>query len=295
MIVISGMSINFAEIDTKQTYNFANGNYLTYKVNKEITSKFDHRFKKKRDKMVLNAISAADKLDDECKIQNLCMEKVGLILANTFGGWEYVENQLVSMYKYGLKEINPYVATAWFATATQGELSIKYGIKGYSKTICGGNIGGGLAIMHAADCIKEGIIKYAITGGTEAPNTKILINVLQKNALYDGAILFLMEEERTAKLDKRKIYVKIIDIALLDLKILNLNNRAISEDAIVYNNNNILDLDGKGIGLEDLFSLQIPYLLFLIQRKYKGKNQKILLNYEDKKELQKFSLYIQII
>ena len=81
------------------------------------------RFVKKRDKSTNSVIVAAGEIIS--KFEDIDLKNMGIILGNTLGGWSYVEEQLATLYlKKDMTVINPYVATAWFPTASQGELSI---------------------------------------------------------------------------------------------------------------------------------------------------------------------------
>lgn len=96
-------------------------------------------------------------------------ERIGVSVGNSMGGWEFAERELRHLWEAGPREVSPYMATAWFPAAAQGNLSIQFGIKGIGRTFISDRAGGALAIMHAADCLLRGRADIMLAGGTEAP------------------------------------------------------------------------------------------------------------------------------
>ena len=96
-------------------------------------------------------------------------ERVGITVGNNLGGWEFAERELRHLWASGPGEVSPYMATAWFPAAVQGNLSIYFGIKGLGRTFLSDRAGGAIAMMHAADCLQRGKVDIMLAGGTEAP------------------------------------------------------------------------------------------------------------------------------
>lgn len=301
MVVISRISSVVPNENDKYPLKYKNAVREAFMIPEQIKQNFNTRFIKKRDTSVLYALIAAKELLDGMILDNIDSERIGIILSNTYGGWTYVEDQLIEMYQGSMDCINPYVATAWFATAAQGEISIQYGIKGYSKTICAGNLGGGLAIKHAVDVIQQGMLDYAISGGLEAPNNKLIYRLLQKDILVDGAVMFLLEDEDTATNQGHKPLLKIVDIKVsrkLDEEIILL---ARSMNALIYDfgisfesfgnlQELVIDYPFKKL---DLFSFQIPFLIVNVYEKLKGTGRTVLINFKDSGQI--FSILMGII
>ena len=106
--------------------------------------------------------------------------RAGLLIGNDLGGWGYVEEQLDALIATRQETaINPYVATAWFPAAAQGEISIAHNMLGYSKTFSSGMLGAGLAIEHAVRRLQDGTLDLALAGGIEAPDATIVVRALQ--------------------------------------------------------------------------------------------------------------------
>lgn len=311
-VVITGIEsvIPITETDSlsKMNFNsspieFANTTKTTSMINSEIIKeKFSKRIIKKRDNVILYALLTTEKLKEKANlvINENNSENIGIILGNSTGGWGYVENQMIQMYKHGLNEINPYVATSWFPTAAQGEVSIKYGIRGYSKTLCGDRLSGGLALKHAFQTIKNKKATSIITGGIEAPNTPLVFNALGEECLGEGAILTLFESNSEADYYKRKPLAEVIDIrvsssfenTLKDIAeqqiicdyIYNHKLSKREEEAVrkIKKNNVILDkanylrIEHENI---NLISLEVPFaLLSILERRTSITGKTVMIN-----------------
>ena len=96
-------------------------------------------------------------------------ERVGITVGNNLGGWEFAERELRNLWSKDPGEVSPYMATAWFPAAVQGNISIYFGIKGPGRTFLHERASGALALMHAADCLRRGKADIMLAGGCEAP------------------------------------------------------------------------------------------------------------------------------
>jgi 3-oxoacyl-(acyl-carrier-protein) synthase len=96
---------------------------------------------------------------------------VGIFLGNALGGWLYAETELRDLYIEGREGVSPYMASAWFPAAPQGQVSIYYGIKGFSKTVVADRASSLMAIGYARDTLVKGKLHMILAGGTEAPVT----------------------------------------------------------------------------------------------------------------------------
>jgi len=109
-------------------------------------------------------------------------QRVGAVIANTFGGLEYVIEQIQTIYARGPRFVSAYTAIAWLQVANIGQASIRYGIQGYCKTPLNDTAGGldGLGIAYQA--IQRGAADVIITGGCEAPLQPFPLTVLAYTA-----------------------------------------------------------------------------------------------------------------
>jgi 3-oxoacyl-(acyl-carrier-protein) synthase len=136
------------------------------------------RVLRKLDRFSQIGLTLMDGLDGA--LDGVDRNRTGLLIGNDLGGWGYVEEQLGGLIAtHAETAINPYVATAWFPAAVQGEISIAHGLLGYSKTFSGGLLGAGLAIEHAVRRLLDGTLDLALAGGIEAPDADITVRALQ--------------------------------------------------------------------------------------------------------------------
>jgi len=99
------------------------------------------------------------------------LDRVGIFMGNALGGWLYAETELRDLYLEGKEGVSPYMASAWFPAAPQGQVSIYYGIKGFSKTIVADRASSLQAIGYAKRILEKNKVDFVLAGGTEAPVT----------------------------------------------------------------------------------------------------------------------------
>ncbi len=96
---------------------------------------------------------------------------VGIFLGNAIGGWLYAETELRDLYIEGREGVSPYMASAWFPAAPQGQVSIYYGIKGFSKTVVADRASSLEALGYAKKTLLKDKLNMILGGGMEAPVT----------------------------------------------------------------------------------------------------------------------------
>jgi 3-oxoacyl-(acyl-carrier-protein) synthase len=104
-------------------------------------------------------------------IKNEDPNLVGIFLGNALGGWLYAETELRDLYIEGREGVSPYMASAWFPAAPQGQVSIYYGIKGFSKTVVADRASSLMAIGYARKVLAKNKLDMILAGGMEAPVT----------------------------------------------------------------------------------------------------------------------------
>lgn len=137
------------------------------------TSHFSSRLLKKIDRFSVMSLVATDLVLKDALI-DLDKEdpyNIGIFLGNALGGWMYAETELRDLYVEGRQGVSPYLAAAWFPAAPQGQISIYYGLKGYSKTVVSDKASALVAIGYAAKVVENKKLGIALAGGTEAPVT----------------------------------------------------------------------------------------------------------------------------
>ena len=118
--------------------------------------------------LVCSEMSLADAKIDLTQ-ENL--KQVGIFMGNAIGGWLYAETELRDLYLEGREGVSPFMASAWFPAAPQGQVSIHYGIKGFSKTVVSDRASSLMAIAYGAQTINRNKVDFVLAGGMEAPVT----------------------------------------------------------------------------------------------------------------------------
>ncbi|MCA9406285.1 MAG: beta-ketoacyl-[acyl-carrier-protein] synthase family protein [Candidatus Omnitrophica bacterium] len=172
--------------------------------------------------------------DAKIAMESENLNRAGIFMGNAIGGWLYGETELRDLYIEGREGVSPFMASAWFPAAPQGQVSIRYGIKGYSKTVVADRASSLMAIAYGARTLNRGKNDFIIAGGMEAPVTPYALlccntaGIMTKNndqaekayrpfdknrdgcAIAEGAGIVILEgPERAAKRGAR-VYANII-------------------------------------------------------------------------------------
>ncbi|HLZ60061.1 MAG TPA: beta-ketoacyl synthase N-terminal-like domain-containing protein, partial [Ktedonosporobacter sp.] len=161
--------------------------------------------------------------DANLHLEHENLERIGVILASTLGGMEFAERELHTLWTRSPRSVSPYQSIAWFYAASQGQITISHGLRGYSKSIVSDRAGGIQALGHAYQAVKEGRADIILAGGSEAPLTPFnmfcyagadFVNTRAKRAeqaylpfdregagvaLGEGAALLVLEEYEHAR------------------------------------------------------------------------------------------------
>jgi len=134
---------------------------------------FSSRLLRKLDRFShLSLITTEEAIQNaKLKLSEENLERIGIIMGNLLGGWQFAETELRDLHLHGVKEVSSYQATAWFPAAPQGEISIYYKTKGYSKTIVADRASGLAALGYTLRTIRNNRADIIFAGGCEAPIT----------------------------------------------------------------------------------------------------------------------------
>lgn len=162
------------------------------------------------------------------------LKRTGIFMGNAIGGWLYAETELRDLYIEGREGVSPFMASAWFPAAPQGQVSIRYGIKGYSKTIVSDRASSLMAIGYGAKNLIRGKNDFLLAGGMEAPVTPYALlccntsgQLTQRNdspetayrpfdntrdgfALAEGAGILIMEPQDRVAARNAHVYANVI-------------------------------------------------------------------------------------
>lgn len=98
----------------------------------------------------------------------------GIVTGNMMAGWTFTEPQLRALHTTGLADISPYLATAWFPAAAQGQITIHLNMHGFAKTVTTDRCAGAQAIGMAYKHILGGRSEMLLAGAVEAPVTSFV-------------------------------------------------------------------------------------------------------------------------
>lgn len=130
-------------------------------------------------------------------------ERVGTIIGNNLGGSIFGEEQLQQLHARGARAVSPFQSIAWFYAATIGQISIKYGLKGYSKTYVADRAGSLFALGDAFRAIQRGDLDICLAGGCEAPvSPYALVGYLDTGLLSNSCCS--QDREQYAPFDKER-------------------------------------------------------------------------------------------
>lgn len=109
-------------------------------------------------------------LDDaKLELTRKIREEANVLIGTALSGHlSYIE-QLRIYFTKGYKSVSPFAAVSCFVDASSGQLSIFFGIKGPTETICAGCASSSNAIIEAYKRIKSDETDICIAGGTDAP------------------------------------------------------------------------------------------------------------------------------
>jgi 3-oxoacyl-(acyl-carrier-protein) synthase len=165
-----------APIDRFDTFGHASSAAAV--VGDEQLAVFSPRLRKRMDRFCTLSMVAAGRaleeaglLSDDGRTVTSDLARTGVYFGNMFGGWDITEESARRLQQVGYHGVSPYVASAWFPTASQGQISIYWGLRGFAKTIVADTASAALAVGYAVDAIREGRADVMLAGGAEAPVT----------------------------------------------------------------------------------------------------------------------------
>jgi 3-oxoacyl-[acyl-carrier-protein] synthase II len=100
-------------------------------------------------------------------------ERSGVLLGNGFGGLPETEEECQVLFNKGGMKVNPFYMPKALPNMAAGQVSIIFGLKGYSSTVVTSCAAATQAIGEAAEIIRRGKADVMVTGGTEAGLTKL--------------------------------------------------------------------------------------------------------------------------
>lgn len=193
---------------------------------------FSPRLRKRMDRFCQLAMSAARSAIDDAELdESMNTHRAGVYLGNMFGGWDITEPSMRALCRQGYTGVSPYIASAWFPTAPQGQISINWGLKGFSKTVVADTASAALAVGYAAGVIRDGRADVMLAGGAEAPVTPYTYTFCATSGRlspstyrpYDdradgmqvgeGAVVLVLEAAESARSRGARVYARVTGFA----------------------------------------------------------------------------------
>ena len=96
-------------------------------------------------------------------------ERVAVQMGSALGGLAHAENQMLNLFRDGIRAVDPRVALTTFAGAASCWIAIHYGFAGPNFTNAMSCASGTIGVGEAWRVIREGRADVALAGGVEAP------------------------------------------------------------------------------------------------------------------------------
>ncbi len=202
----------------------------------EEESFFDRKEARKMDHVCQYAMIAAEEAINDSKIDLGAIDRdtVAVIVGTGIGGMKTFYDQSISFHERGPRGVSPFFITKLIPDIIAGQISIKYGFRGANYCAVSACATGSHNIGLAYDTIRLGKADYAVTGGAEAPITRIGISgftsmkaMSTRNdspetasrpfdidrdgfVLGEGSGIFFLEEMEHAKKRGARIYGEIV-------------------------------------------------------------------------------------
>ncbi|RNC80068.1 MAG: beta-ketoacyl-[acyl-carrier-protein] synthase II [Balneola sp.] len=193
---------------------------------------FEHKDARRLDLVAQYAIVATREAveDSGIDLEKINKDRVAVIVGTGIGGMKTFYDQSIAFHERGPRGVSPFFIPMLIPDLVAGQISIRYGFRGPNFCAVSACATGSHNIGIAYDMIKYGQADMAVTGGTEAPVTRIGIsgfNAMKAMStrndeperasrpfdvdrdgfvLGEGAGIFLLEELESAKKRGARIY-----------------------------------------------------------------------------------------
>lgn len=124
------------------------------------------------------AVYAAKMAMEDAKIPKLNGEIMDIYFGTATGGMDIFEREHTSLKEKGVHKMSPFGSAAYFPNSPATEISIEFGCKGEVTTVSTACTAGLDAIGLGLKNIRNGKVRIAIAGGTDAPITPLTIGSL---------------------------------------------------------------------------------------------------------------------
>lgn len=197
---------------------------------------FDRKEARHLDEVAQYALIASQEaiLDSKLDLDVIDKDRVAVIVGTGIGGMKTFYDQSIAFHERGPRGVSPFFIPKLIPDIVAGQISIRYGFRGPNYSVVSACATGSHNIGAAYDNIRYGQADIVVTGGTEAPVTRIGIsgfNAMRAMStrnddpasasrpfdvsrdgfvLGEGAGIFILEEMEAAKKRGARIYGEIV-------------------------------------------------------------------------------------
>lgn len=201
----------------------------------DIEKYLDKKDARKMDRFTHYAIASSDMAvaDAGLTIDDSNAERVGVWIGSGIGGMETFETQYEVFLNRGHRRVSPFFVPMMIPDMASGQVSIRHGAKGINSATVTACATATNSIGDAFKVIQRGDADVMITGGAEAPITKMSVAGFVSNKalslnpdpetacrpfdldrdgfiIGEGAGIFILEELEHAKARGAKIYAEVV-------------------------------------------------------------------------------------
>ena len=135
----------------------------------------DRKVARRMDAFCQYALAAAEMAinDSSLNLEKIDLNRAGVIVGSGIGGIYCFEEQVIKMHEKGIRRLSPFFIPTMIIDIAAGHISMKYNFKGPNFATVSACATASHAIGAAADSIRLGRADIMITGGTEAPITRV--------------------------------------------------------------------------------------------------------------------------
>jgi 3-oxoacyl-[acyl-carrier-protein] synthase II len=136
---------------------------------------FERKEARRMDKVCQYALIAADEAvkDTGLDLDEINKDDVAVIVGTGIGGMITFYDQSISFHEHGPRGVSPFFIPMLIPDMVAGQISIKYGFKGPNFCAVSACATGSHNIALAYDAIRNGQCDMAVSGGSEAPVSRI--------------------------------------------------------------------------------------------------------------------------
>ncbi|EUJ33099.1 beta-ketoacyl-ACP synthase II [Listeria cornellensis] len=201
----------------------------------DIEKYLDKKDARKMDRFTHYAVASSDMAvaDAGLTIDDSNAERVGVWIGSGIGGMETFETQYEIFLNRGHRRVSPFFVPMMIPDMASGQVSIRHGAKGINSATVTACATATNSIGDAFKVIQRGDADVMITGGAEAPITKMSVAGFVSNKalslnpdpetacrpfdldrdgfiIGEGAGIFILEELEHAKARGAKIYAEVV-------------------------------------------------------------------------------------